>query len=124
LERLRLLTWLRYGSVVFDVARTPYTPYTARDVRVGLLVETVPTTLIKRFAAEADKQGPYRFECGAFEQRYDDCFYVAINHNQLYTRFNEVWPEVRTFIRGGHFTAAANRTSPMVKQLQLAKELR
>jgi hypothetical protein len=119
LDKLRLLTWMRYGSVVFDVARTPYAPFAAHGVRVGLVVETEPTKLMKRFAADAAKQGPYRFECAAFEQRYDDCFYVALNHNQLYRRFGEVWPEVRSFIRGGRFTAAANRTPPTpAKELQ------
>jgi hypothetical protein len=116
LERLRLLTWLKYGTVVFDVARTPYSPLAARDIRVGLVVETMPTRFIKRFAADAAKQGPYQFECGAFAQRFDDCFYVAMNHNQLYTRFGDMWPEVRSFIRAGHFTPAANRTPPRVTQ--------
>ena len=112
LEKLRILTWLKYGSTVFDVARTPYEPLTAEGVRVGLMVETTPTPFIKRFAASARRQGPYQFECQAFQQRYDDCLYVAINHNELYTRFAEVWPEVRSFIQTSHFTPSANRTPP------------
>jgi len=112
LEKLRFLTWLKYGSVVFDVARTPYPPTKAPGVRVGLIVETMPTSFIRRFAGSARRQGPYHFECDAFRQRYDDCSYVAMNHNELYARFAEVWPEVRSFIRTGGFTAAANRTPP------------
>jgi len=109
-ERLRFLTWVKYGSVVFDVARTPYAPLDAPDVRVGLVVETVPTPFIRRYAASARRQGPYRFECDAFGQRYDDCLYTAMNHNDLYVRFGEVWPDVRAFIRTGRFTPSANRT--------------
>jgi hypothetical protein len=112
LEKLRFLTWLKYGSVVFDVARTPYPPAAAPGVRVGLVVETRPTSFIRRFAASARQQGPYHFECDAFRQRYDDCSYVAMNHNELYDRFAELWPEVRSFIRTGGFTPAANRTAP------------
>ena len=112
LESLRFLTWVRYGSVVFDVARTPYTPLTAPGVRVGLVVETVPTSFLRRFATLARRQGPYRFECDALGQRYDDCLYVSMNHDELYARFAEVWPEVRAFIRSGHFTPSANRTPP------------
>ena len=93
-EKLRFLTWLRYGPVVFDVARTSYAPLTEPGVRVGLLVETEPTSFIRRFAKAAGRQGPYEFECGAFRQRYDDCLYVAMNHDELYLRFAEVWPEV------------------------------
>ena len=112
LEELRLLTWVRYGSVVFDVARTPYAPLTNPDVRVGLVVETVPTTLIRRFAEAARRQGPYNFTCGALNQRYDDCMYVALNHNELYAQFAEIWPEVRSFVRAGRFTTSANRRAP------------
>ena len=112
LERLRILTWLRYGSVVFDVARVPYAPFTSPDVRVGLVVETVPTRFIERFSASARRQGPYDFTCDALSQRYDDCLYVALSHNQLYERFAEIWPEVRSFVRVGHFTTSANRTVP------------
>jgi hypothetical protein len=35
-----------------------------------------------------------------------------MNHDQLYARFGEVWPEVRSFIRTGRFSASANRTPP------------
>jgi len=112
LEKLRFLTWLKYGSVVFEVARTAYAPVTAPRVRVGLVVETMPTPFIRRFATSAGRLGPYRFECGAFRQRHDDCTYVAMNHNELYAHFAEVWPEVRSFIRTGHFTPAANRRPP------------
>jgi hypothetical protein len=111
-EKLPFLTWIKYGSVVFDVARTPYAPLTAPEVRVGLLVETTPTPFITRYATSAGRDGPYHFECDAFGQRYDDCFYVAMNHGELYAHFAEVWPEVRSFIRSGHFTPSANRTPP------------
>jgi hypothetical protein len=112
LERLRFLTWVRYGSTVFDVAKTPYAAVTASGVKVGLMIETTPTSFIRRFAASARRQGPYRFECDAFSQYYDDCLYVAMNHDELYTRFADVWPEVRSFIRTSHFTSSANRTPP------------
>jgi hypothetical protein len=122
LEKLRFLTWLKYGSVVFDVARTPYPPVTAPGVRVGLVVETMPTSFIRRFAGSARQQRPYLFECDTFSQRYDDCSYVAMNHNELYARFAEVWPEVRSFIRTGGFTAAANRTPPAADVRPLGRQ--
>ena len=112
LEKLRFLTWVRYGSVVFDVARTPYAPLTVPDVRVALVVETAPTPFIKRHESTARGYGAYEFGCAAFGQRYDDCLYVGMNHDELYARFGEVWPEVRSFIRTGQFSATANRTPP------------
>ena len=112
LEKLRFLTWVRYGSVVFDVAKTPYAPLTLPDVKVALVVETAPTSFIKRHESTARGYGAYEFECAAFRQRYDDCLFVGINHDELYPRFGEVWPEVRSFIRTGRFSASANRTPP------------
>jgi hypothetical protein len=112
LEKLRLLTWLKYGPVVFDLARTPYAPLSIPGVKVGLVVETSPTSFVKRFAATARGYGTYDFGCDAFQQRHDDCVYVAMSHDELYARFAEVWPEVRSFIRTGQFSSSANRTPP------------
>lgn len=111
-DTLHFLTWLRYGSPVFDVARTPYPPLTRQGVRTALLVETVPTDFIRKREAKALAYGPLRFECDAFGQRYDDCAYVALNHDELYAQIDRVWPDVLAFIRNGRFTAGANRTPP------------
>jgi hypothetical protein len=111
-EKLHFLTWLRYGSPVFDVAKTPYVPLAIADVKVALLVETKPTTFIRHHEKTARSYGAFRFECDTFVQRYEDCMYVALNHDELYQRFSEVWPELLAFIRTGRFTSAANRTPP------------
>jgi hypothetical protein len=111
-ERLRILTWLRYGSTVADVARTSYTPLDVPNARVGLMVETKPTRFIRRFSKRADSYGPYHFECDAFAQRHDDCLYLPMNHGEVYVRFDEIWPDLLAFIRTGHFSSAADRTPP------------
>jgi hypothetical protein len=111
-EKLHFLTWVRFGSPVFDLARTPYAPLTAPNVSVALMVETRPTTFVRKHAAVARSYGPLRFECDAFMQRHDDCLYLSMSHDDLYVRFAEVWPELRAFIRNGRFTTAAARTPP------------
>jgi hypothetical protein len=109
-ERLPILTWLRYGSTVAELARTPYVPLVTPHARVALMVETEPTSFVKRFSRTARGLGPYRFECDAFAQRYDDCLYLAMDHSEVYGRFTEIWPELLAFIRTGRFTSGANRT--------------
>jgi hypothetical protein len=111
-EELHFLTRLRYGSPVFDLARAPYTPLTDPGVKVGLLVETSPTSFIRDHERTARSYGAFRFECDALGQRHDDCLFVSLNHDELYVRFAEVWPEVLSFIRTGRFSSAANRTPP------------
>jgi hypothetical protein len=111
-ETLHFLTWVRYGSPVFDLARTPYAPLAAAGVKVALVIETRPTAFIGSHEKTARSYGPFQFECDAFRQRHDDCMYVEMSHDELYVRFAEVWPEVLAFIRSGHFTNAANRIPP------------
>jgi hypothetical protein len=118
---LPALAWLRYGSTIFDVARTPYPALDMPGVRVGLLVETSPTGFIRGHARQARALGPFDFACGALGQRYDDCAYVPLSHDELYGHFAEVWPDVESFIRGGTFTAAAARTPPAQHALTEAR---
>jgi hypothetical protein len=111
-ERLPFLTWLRHGSIVSDLARTPYPSFPDSGVRVGLVVETVPTPFVRRFAATGKKYGALRFECDALGQAYDDCCYLPLDHTKLYTHFADVWPELHAFIRTGRFSTVADRTPP------------
>jgi hypothetical protein len=111
-EKLHFLAWLRYGSIIFDVARTPYFPLTRSGVKVGLLVETSPTKFITKHEKTARSYGGFQFACDALDQRQDDCMFVDMSHDELYPRFAEVWPDVLAFIRTGQFSSAANRTPP------------
>ncbi|HVL68252.1 MAG TPA: hypothetical protein VM364_13400 [Vicinamibacterales bacterium] len=121
-DRLRLLARLRHGRIVADLAREPYVPLPRSGVRVGLVVETVPTSFVRRHAATADSYGPFSFDCEGFGQPFDDCLFIPLDHSELYTRFREVWPEVRTFIRDGRFSAAADRTPPTPVRLSESRE--
>ena len=106
-ERMR-----RFGTTIFDIARTPYPPIARPDARVALLVESAPTKFIVSHANDADAYGPFEFDCDALGQPHDDCAFVPMNHSDLYVRFAEVWPEVVAFIRTGRFSVAADRTPP------------
>ena len=112
-DRLRLLAWLRYGSTIFDIARSPYAPIDPPGIDVALVVESTATSFITHHAKAARALGPVSFSCDALGQRYDDCGYVALNHNELYTHFGDIWPELRTFLQTGRFSPAMNRTPPL-----------
>ncbi len=51
------------------------------------MVESTPTSFIRRYERPAREYGPFAFECDAFRQRYDDCLYLPMNHDELYVRF-------------------------------------
>ena len=105
--------WLRFGTTIFDVARTPYPPIPRRDVNVALFVESKPTPFMVSHAKDANAYGPFEFHCDGLGERHDDCAYVALNHSDMYARFAELWPDVYAFIRTGRFTAGADRTVPV-----------
>jgi hypothetical protein len=111
-EKLHTLTWLRYGSPVFDLARTPYPQLIRTDTRVAVLVETKPTKFLIKHADIARQYGPLDFRCETLAQRYDDCAYLPRAHDDVYRRFAEVWPEMKAFIQSRQFTATATRTPP------------
>ncbi len=100
---LRVPAWLRYGRTIFDVARTPYPPLARGGVRVALLVETRPTAFIVGHLTAADAPEADAFDCNAQRQRFDECVQVAMRHDDLYTRFTDLWPELEAFIRTGHW---------------------
>ena len=120
-DRLRVFAWLRYGSTIFDVARTPYPPLTTTRVKVGVLVESLPTRFMKRHAKAAQAYGPFAFACADLHQPYDDCGYVPLDHDALYARFGEVWPDLRAFIHTSRFTRAISRTTPSGDALREAR---
>jgi len=111
-EALHFWAWVRFGSVVFDVARTPYVPLTSPGVKVGIAVETVPTSFVRDHEAVAKSYGPLTFDCDQFRQHYDDCMYLPFNHDQIYVQFAAVLPELLAFIKHSRFTPEANRTAP------------
>jgi hypothetical protein len=100
---LRIPAWLRYGSTIFDVARTPYPPLERAGVRVALLVETEPTAFVRHHAKDGDTPAPDAFACEAMRQRYDACARLAMNHDELYARFAELWPSLEGFMRTGEW---------------------
>jgi hypothetical protein len=76
------------------------------------MVESTPTAFIRKHDEDARRAGPFAFGCDSFRQRYDDCLYLSMNHDELYDRFAEVWPEVLGFMRTRRFSDAATRTPP------------
>lgn len=120
-DALPVRAWLRYGSTIFDLARTPYPTLHAPGARVALLVETEPTAFIRHHAKEALAPGPVDAACDAFVQPFDDCAYIPLSHDDVYPRFGELWPDVESFIRTGRFTSDAVRTTPSSDALALPR---
>jgi hypothetical protein len=120
-DTMPLLAWLRHGHTLFELAKMPYPTFDRPNVKVGMVIETKPTPFIKRFSKTASAYGPFAFGCDSFAQPHDDCIFIPLNHGELYTRFGEIWPDVRAFIRTARFTATADRTPPQRDSLDAAR---
>ncbi|MBI2922966.1 MAG: hypothetical protein HYY18_18075 [Planctomycetes bacterium] len=100
---------LLFGGIVWDMARTPYPPMDREGIRVGLLVECKATAYIRRHRESALAPGPVRWDFAALGQRYDDAIYIRIDHDELYSRFDQFGAEVLGFFVDGRFSRSARR---------------
>jgi hypothetical protein len=121
-ERLRFPAWFLYGSVLFDVANSAYPPVDTSGRRVGILVETMPTGFIRRYAGTAEAYGPFDFRCPSLGQAYHDCAYVDLNHDEMYTQFPRILPDLLRFIRSGRFGDTLRRVPPVRDSLKVPKQ--
>ncbi len=108
-----LLMRLLFGRMMKQFSQTPYPPYAPPSgVRVGIIVETRPTKLIRKHMKSALLPGPIRWDKEQFEQSHMDAIYLPIDHDDMYHRFDVIGPEILHFIQNGAFTPNANRQIP------------
>jgi len=111
-EEIPVIVRQMFGAVIFEMARTPYSPFEPGSVRTGLIVETKATSLIRFFKEEALALGPVQFDFASFRQKHDDAVYWPFDHAQMYDRFDELEPLLLTFIEKGRFPEDSNRSVP------------
>jgi hypothetical protein len=97
------------GPMMKEFSRTPYPSLDNRRIRVGLLIESKATKLIRRHKKTALSLGPIRWDTPSFQQTADDVHYTWLNHDDMYSRFDVIGPEIWHFIQHGRFSAAAQR---------------
>jgi pimeloyl-ACP methyl ester carboxylesterase len=102
--------WVAVGPVLADLARTPYRPVGLGDEhRIGLIIENRATRFIRKRRKRALALRPLTFEPDSLGQPYDDAIHVPFNHDEMYTSFDVVGPELIRFLRFGEFSDQAAR---------------
>jgi hypothetical protein len=109
-REMPLITSLLLGDVIEDMAATSYEPLEKGSIRVGILIESKATPLIRRYRKTALSLGPLAWDPAALGQPCDDFAYTWLNHDQMYSRFDVIGPEILRFFRLGRFTSAQRRT--------------
>lgn len=97
------------GPMMKDFSRTPYPSLDRKNIRIGLLIESKATKLIRRHKKSALSLGPVQWDLIPFRQTADDAHYTWLNHDDMYSRFDVVGPEIWHFIQHGRFSEAARR---------------
>jgi len=99
-----------FGSVVEDMAATPYPALSHPAARVGLLIEDRASLLMRVLRGPAMRMGPISFAAHDFGQRHDDAIHLPLSHDGIYTGIRSYGPALLHFLREGRFPADAVRS--------------
>jgi hypothetical protein len=108
-DRIPAIGKMLKGKVLFEMSRMAYPPIPMQGIKIGIIVESKATKLIKIFKKTALSYGPIDWKNLDFKQPNDDLIFTPLNHDQLYTRFDVIGEDILHFIKAGTFTDAARR---------------
>jgi hypothetical protein len=103
------LTRLVSGKIMNKFAQCPYPSRYKRDIKVGIIIESKATRLIRKHKRSALELGEIDWDVTALRQEHTDFFYTLLNHDEMYTRFNVYGNEILHFFLKGRFTEDARR---------------
>lgn len=109
-EKIPLIGRLAAGRILADFSEISYPEIVKTgEARIGIIVESKATVLIRRFKETAMSYGPIDWANPPINQAFDDLTYTHLNHTQMYTSFDIIGAEIMHFIRNGNFSRTARR---------------
>lgn len=108
-EKIPCISKMYIGKVIFDMSEMPYSPIEQQGIRMGIIVESKATSLIRFFKKRTMSYGSIDWQNLDFNQAHDDLIYTWLNHDQMYVRFDIVGEDILSFINTGKFTPNAKR---------------
>ncbi len=105
-----ILSWMAIGPVISDLAKTPYAPVPLSNAyQIGLIVENRATRFIRKRKKRALSIRPLTFEPDSLGQPFDAAMHVRFNHDEMYSNFDVIGPELIHFFAFGDFSESAPR---------------
>ncbi|MDX2250237.1 MAG: hypothetical protein SF052_25875 [Bacteroidia bacterium] len=95
---------LAVGNVVIDFSEVTYSPIVDTTLKIGIIVESKATRLIRIFKKTALQPGPISWDPADLNQSYRDIHFTRLNHDQMYYRFDVVGEEIFHFIQKAEFS--------------------
>lgn len=108
-DKLALMGKIKKGKVLKEFSQTPYPILKNDSIRIGIIVESKATRLVRIYKKTALSYGPISWNPSDLNQSYDDLFYTPLNHDQMYTRFDVIGDELIHFLEYGKFSNLARR---------------
>ncbi len=106
-------TKLIKGKVTLDFAKIVYPSIVKMDINIGIIVESKATKLIRFFRKKTTSYGEIDWNNLDFKQEYDDLIYTHLNHDEMYTNFDDIGNDIISFIKTGQFLNDSRRVSFM-----------
>jgi hypothetical protein len=107
------------GNMVVEFRNIPYRPIQKKDLKIGVLIESKATKMVRIFKKKVMNYGPIHWRNLDFSQEYDDAIFTRLDHDEFYYSFETIGPDIMTFIKTGKFTEDARREwfgwDPMIK---------
>jgi hypothetical protein len=97
------------GPVMKDFSVTPYSPINKGKIKVGIIIESKATKLIRNHKKTALSLGDVKWDVKSLNQEYDDYLYTRLNHDEMYSRFDVVGEDIFYFFKNGKFSNNAVR---------------
>lgn len=108
-ERIPRIGKMIAGPLLKDFSLVSYPPISREGLKIGIIVESKATPLIRRFRKTAMSYGPIDWNNLDFKQEHDDLIFTRLNHDELYYSFDEIGNDILHFIKKGVFTDNARR---------------
>lgn len=108
-EKIPCLSKIYAGKVIFDMSEIPYPSIEQQGIRIGIIVESKATSLIRLFKKTTMSYGAIDWQNLELNQAHDDMTYTWLNHDQIYFRFDVVGEDILNFIKMGKFKSDTRR---------------
>jgi len=104
-----ILIKLASGNIMWDFANTPYQGIEKKNIKIGIIIESKATDLVRRHKATALEKGELKWDVENLKQDCDDYMYTRLNHDEMYSRFDVIGDDIFSFIKTGKFRSTAQR---------------
>jgi hypothetical protein len=108
-ERIPRIGKMVAGNLLKDVSKLNYVPIDQPKIKIGIIVESKATSLIRTFKKTTMSYGPIDWHHLNFNQNYNDLIFSRLNHDEMYYRFDIIGEDILNFIKSSQFTNTARR---------------